>query len=83
MIDKTHEKIEMMNEVIGKATGVNITLPKPNKRAIKVSQVTNGVVSTGLIAFGILTPYKWTIVAGGVGLLGSLIVGDFFKKEEK
>lgn len=83
MIDKTHEKIEAMNQAVGKATGVNVILPKPSKRAIKVSQVTNGVVSTGLIAFGILTPYKWAIAAGGVGLVSSLILGEFFKKEAK
>lgn len=82
MIDKVHQKIDTMNQSVGKVTGVHVALPKPSRKAIKISSVTNSVASAGLIAFGILTPYKWTVVAGGVGLVSNFIISGLLNKKE-
>jgi len=52
--------------------GIQITIPKPSKRAFKISAVTNGTVGTGLIAFGVLSSSKWAVVMGGLGILGAI-----------
>lgn len=56
-------------------TGMSIKFPKPGKRAWEVSAVLNGTVGAGLLLFGCLSPYKWVLALGALGVAGAVIAG--------
>ncbi|MFO1444174.1 hypothetical protein KDN24_13365 [Bacillus sp. Bva_UNVM-123] len=74
MIDKMHTAMNKACEKANEITGVTIMLPKPSKRSLKISVFTNGLVGVGFILFGVMTPYKWIILLGALGLTSSILV---------
>ena len=67
-------------EFVQKSTGMDLKLPRPKKRLLEISSLTNGIVGTSLVAFGLLTAHKWTIVVGAAGIASSIITNQESKQ---
>lgn len=80
MLDKMYDAMDAACDKARDVTGVPVKFPRPGKRALIISSVTNGLVGAGFIFFGILSPYKWTIVLGGLGITSGLIMNSKAKK---
>lgn len=83
MLDKMYDAMDAGCKKARDVTGVPIKLPRPGKRALKISSVTNSLVGAGFILFGIISPYKWTIILGGLGVTGGLIINSKAKSLKK
>lgn len=69
-------------ELVRKSTGMNIKIPKPGKRILEVNSITNGIIGTSLVAFGLLTTHKWTMILGAVGIASSIIMNEESKRSK-
>lgn len=76
MLDKMYDVMDSACEKANDVTGVSVKFPRPGKRSLKASVVTNAVTGTGCIIFGMVTPYKWTIILGGLGIASSVIINS-------
>lgn len=79
MIKAIYSVIDGVCQVTDEVTGVKIKIPKPSKGALKSSCLTNGITGASLVVFGLLTPYKWTIILGGLGVASSLAMREEIK----
>lgn len=80
MIKTVYTAIDGVCDAVGEATGIKLTAPRPSKRALQTSVITNGVVGASLILLGVVTPYKWPIVLGGVSLAASVWMREEARK---
>ena len=67
-------------EVIKRTTGMKIKLPKPGKRSLEISALTNSIVGVSLVAYGLLSTQKWTMILGAAGIASSIIVRSEAKR---
>ncbi|TCZ72325.1 hypothetical protein E0485_22330 [Paenibacillus albiflavus] len=74
MVDKMYGVMDSACEKASNVTGKSIKFPRPSKRALQISALTNGLVGVGFTLFGVLSPYKWIILLGALGLINSFIV---------
>jgi len=81
MLDKMYDAMDTACEKARDVTGVQVKFPRPGKRALKISSVTNCMVGAGFILFGILSPYKSLIILGGLGITSGLIMNSKAKKD--
>jgi len=72
MMDKMHTTMDNACKKASEFTGVSVRFPKPSKQSLKISAFTNGVAGVGFILFGVLSPYKWLILLGALGILGAI-----------
>lgn len=80
MIKTMYAVIDGVCKITGEATGIEINIPRPSKRALRTSYMTNGVTGASLVVFGLVTPYKWTILLGSLGIASSLAMKEEAKK---
>lgn len=75
MIKKMYAVMDTACEKASEFTGVSIRFPKPSKRAWKVSATLNGAIGIGLLLFGCLSPHRWVLPLGALGIAGAIITG--------
>lgn len=72
MEEKAYKIMDDMCETMSDMSGVNIKFPRANKKVLKASVISNVVVGTALVAYGITSAHKWTIGLGVLGLANSV-----------
>ncbi|EJE7234374.1 TPA: hypothetical protein PTV43_001742 [Clostridium botulinum] len=77
MIEKINANCKKLNDLFG----VNVKLPNPSKHTLRVNSVVNCTMGVGLILFGGLSSQKWTIILGGLSIVGSVISSEEAKKK--
>jgi len=77
MIEKINANCKKLNDLFG----VNVKLPNPSKHTLRVNSVVNCTVGVALILFGGLSSQKWTIILGGLSIVGSVISSGEAKKK--
>ncbi|MGC6767604.1 hypothetical protein ACYSNR_06290 [Enterococcus sp. LJL128] len=65
--------LEDTEKIVNASTGMKIRLPKPGKRSLEISTVTNSALGVGLTVFGLCTPHKWAILLGAASIAGGII----------
>lgn len=75
MIDKMYAVMDTACEKASEFTGASIRFPKPSKRAWRVSAALNGSIGIGFLLFGFLSPHRWVLLLGALGIVGSVITG--------
>lgn len=83
MLDNMYDAMDKACEKARDVTGAPVRLPRPGKHALRISSVTNGLIGVGFILFGLSSPYKWTIILGGLGITGGLIINSKAKSVKK
>lgn len=69
--------IKEVNQVCGKlneALGILVTLPNPDKKAVRAAALCNLIGGVGLVAAGAAFSSKWCAVLGGLGIAGSIVL---------
>ncbi|AVQ38692.1 hypothetical protein C7M56_08345 [Clostridium botulinum] len=77
MIEKINANCKKLNDLFG----VNVKLPNPSKHTLRVNSVVNCTMGVTLILFGGLSSQKWTIILGGLSIVGSVISSEEAKKK--
>lgn len=77
MIDELNQKINRINQKIG----VDVKLPETTKAKLTTYSLINGVAGTSLLAVGLVTGTKGTLVLGGLALASSLLMAYEAKKK--
>ncbi len=77
MIEKINANCKKLNDLFG----VNVKLPNPSKHTLRVNSVVNCTMGVALILFGSLSSQKWTIILGGLSIVGSVISSEEAKKK--
>ncbi|HDK7173518.1 hypothetical protein [Clostridium sporogenes] len=77
MIEKINANCKKLNDLFG----VNVKLPNPSKHTLRVNSVVNCTMGVALILFGGLSSQKWTIILGGLSIVGSVISSEEAKKK--
>ncbi|MBL1229521.1 hypothetical protein IW492_09780 [Enterococcus sp. BWB1-3] len=81
--DSLFSVLDDAQEIIQKSIGMNIRLPKPGKRSLEISTITNGIVGASLVAYGLLSSRKWTIILGAAGIASSMVMNQEAKRVRK
>lgn len=71
MIKEINQACETLNNLLG----ISVTLPAPNKKALKRAAVCNLVAGACLAAAGIIYTSKSCAVLGGIGVISSIVLG--------
>lgn len=69
-----HQVLGTTEKLIAATSGVNIRLPKPGKRSMRISATTNGIIGIGLTAYGLVSPHKWTLILGAASIAGAVVM---------
>ncbi|WP_086347752.1 hypothetical protein [Candidatus Enterococcus clewellii] len=68
-----HKVLGSTEKLIEATSGIEITLPKPSKRSMRMSATTNSIIGVGLVAYGLLSPHKWTLILGAASIAGAVV----------
>lgn len=69
-----HRVLGTTEKLIATTSGMEIKLPKPSKRSMRVSVTTNSIIGVGLTVYGLLTPHKWTLLLGAASIAGAVVM---------
>ena len=75
MIKEVNQVCEKLNHTLG----ISVTLPNPEKKALKAAAVCNFIAGAGLAAAGIVFSSKSCALLGGVSVISSVVL----RKESK
>lgn len=70
MIKDINQKCNKFNDILG----IKVTLPEPEKNTLNAVSSLNFVVGAGLVAASVVFAQKWCAVAGGLGIISSIVL---------
>lgn len=70
MIKKVNQFCGKLNKVLG----ITVTLPNPDKKAVKSAALCNLIAGAGLMAAGAVFSSKWCAALGALGITSSIIL---------